>query len=477
LTKVLAVGISQQVLEWFNQTQPDWDFQTPVDTIDDMWQALNDGVLAQDSQLLIIGDHLAEEDPENEFGLVLASFGRVIPVLVLSYDKILRPEIAENATRARNDYLWSDHRVYFIPVAEDETDIDPLAEIQNNLDDFAEWSKDATPAPVMEDDLSEKKRGFIFASHSAKGGSGKTSVGILSGIAIRQASLAAVAAGLAEKPLSVVVVDLDTRDGQIGFLLAKTAPSALNIAISGDYSEEGIMKNLIYSEVNDVYALLAPNKGSTADFIRTDQYQAIIDRLATMFDVVVLDTSVDYLRTELIPKVVFQMVDAMLYVTTVNVSSIYGMTRWTNEIDQATAKFGARPLDRNKIGVVVNQSMDPAVSGVTVDFIQNAANGLPLLVSIPSDQASAVRAANTNNLVELVRNHPDIAPAYFKLATMLIKPFGYQLVAPYQQQQAGRGRDARPAAQPVKQRAATPTPVAATPVAAEPVKRRGLFRK
>jgi len=452
--------------------------QTPVETIDEMWQALNDGILAQDSQLMIIGDHLAENDPENEFGLVLASFGRVIPVLVLSYDKILRPEIADSATRARNDYLWSDHRVYFIPVAEDESHINPLVTIQENLNDFAEWSKDATPAPVVEDDMAQKKRGFVYASTSAKGGSGKTSVAMLSAIAIRQASLAAVAAGQAEKPLSVVIVDLDTRDGQIGFLLAKTAPSALNIAISGDYSEEGIMKNLHYSEINDVYALLAPNKGSTADFIRTDQYQAIIDRLATMFDVVVLDTSVDYLRTELIPKVVFQVVDALLYVTTVNVSSIYGMTRWTNEIDQATAKFGARPLDRNKIGVVVNQSLDPTVSGITVGFLENAANGLPLLVSIPNDSAAAIRAANTNNLVDLVRNHPDIAPAYFRLASMLIKPFGYQLAAPYQQPQtAGRGRDAAPTGTPVKQRGPAAAAPAATAVAAEPVKRKGLFRK
>ena len=448
-TKVITVGLDPEVREWFSQVRPDWNLQPNAPTIDDMWSGLEQKTLSGDSRVVVISDQLAENDLENEFGVVVATFGRVATVFVLSYDPMVRRTLSRKVEEARNLYEYTENRFYIVPVGETDTE-DPVERIEFGLTDFAGWYKEDV---LPEEQFDDQKRGLVISSTSSKGGSGKTTVALLVATMLRQGSLASVRAGIEERPLSVCVVDLDIFDGQIGLVIGALQPTALNIATANDYSEDFVRKNLLHETRMDINALLAPKRVSAARYITPQQYQLMINRLATMFDVVILDTSVRFLD-ELLRDVAMPTSDAIMFVTNLGVNSIYGMSRWMDEM--ATPSKKSAPVDKDKIGVVVNQSM----TGVGADrnLIQQAAKGASLLVAIPHDAQAVVSAMNHHNLSGLLRNHADISAAYFALAKKLIGSTGYKLSPVYESESSSASR--------AGSGAPTPAPAPARPAAA-----------
>ena len=124
---------------------------------------------------------------------------------------------------------------------------------------------------------------------SSKGGSGKSTAALLLAASIARASKEG------GKPLSVCVVDMDTRDGQVASLIGKYMPTALNIRVQPVWDEMTIQRHLVFEEALGVHALLAPIRPRTADTVGPEFYRTIIRSLQRMFDVVVMDTSVQYL--------------------------------------------------------------------------------------------------------------------------------------------------------------------------------------
>lgn len=242
-----------------------------------------------------------------------------------------------------------------------------------------------------------------------------SSTALLLASQIAQSSRRSVEAGLAERPLDVCVVDMDVRDGQIGFLIGQMSPTALNIRAEGDWSAETIRKNLVYDNRLGIHALLAPKRGRTADDTPPEFYAVIIRELRTIFDVVIMDTSVNYLD-RLIETVCLPEADAILFVTDLGISSVFGMVRWFDEVTTAQ-EDGGIGIDKGKIGVVINKSI-PGV-GMDRERVTRASQGAPLVGVIPLDSAAFFTAANRNRLDEML-NHPTIGPAYFKLARKVI---------------------------------------------------------
>lgn len=259
--------------------------------------------------------------------------------------------------------------------------------------------------------------GLVITVTSPTGGAGKSSTALLLGTTLAHASQKAHEAGLAERPLDVVVVDLDIFDSHLGFLLGQRTPTALNILLSETPDDpETIKSNLYYSAGMGIHALLGPVTVQTAQFVSPAFYRDTIRTLKTMFDVVILDTSVNH-YDELIKTVALPEADAILLVTTLSNGSISAMSRW---IDTATAPLSewGYGVDLNKVGVVVNQ----AIQGVGVGSLNliSAAQDVPLLVAIPLDTAAIQAAGNANRLEDIVL-HPTIGPAYFKLATKIMR--------------------------------------------------------
>ena len=260
--------------------------------------------------------------------------------------------------------------------------------------------------------------GLVITVTSPTGGSGKSSTALLLGTTLAQASKKAHEAGLSERPLDVVIVDLDIFDSHLGFLLGQRTPTALNILLSETPdAPETIKSNLYYSAGMGIHALLGPVTVQTAQFVSPAFYRDTIRTLKTMFDVVILDTSVNH-YDDLIKTVALPEADAILLVTTLSNGSINAINRW---IDAATAPLSewGYGVDLNKVGVVVNQAIQGVGAGVGANLI-SAAQGVPLLVAIPLDTAAVQAAGNATRLEDIVL-HPTIGPAYFKLAAKIMR--------------------------------------------------------
>ena len=244
-----------------------------------------------------------------------------------------------------------------------------------------------------------------FAVTSSKGGSGKSTVSLLLASTIARASTEA------GKPLSVCVVDFDVRDGQVASLIGKFMPTALNIRVQPVWDEERIRRNMVSAEGLSVDTLLAPIRPRTADTVGPEFYQTIVRSLQRLYDVVIIDTSVQYLEP-LIADVALVESDAVLFVTTLASTAIQGMARALREITAPLNESGLG-IPRKKMGIVVNQSV--ANVGMERDQVQAAGLGVPVVGVIPLATRDVLTATNLNKMGDLL-DHPLLGPAYMDLA-------------------------------------------------------------
>jgi MinD-like ATPase involved in chromosome partitioning or flagellar assembly len=228
------------------------------------------------------------------------------------------------------------------------------------------------------------------------------------------------ASAAANAPKRVVLVDLDTRDGQVGSLISQFMPTALNIRVLPKWDAASVKANLVHDKRMGIDALLAPVRPRNADDVGPEFYRDIIGILQTTHDVVVLDCSVNYLDPLL--GVGFAMSDEILFVTTLATTSVQGMARSLTELfaDPADGGLG---IPREKVGIVANQVINNV--GMGRDKLLKAALGAPLIGQIPSDQDAVLIATNSNKMSELLK-HPRLGPAYYKLATSCLP--GWALV-------------------------------------------------
>ncbi len=240
---------------------------------------------------------------------------------------------------------------------------------------------------------------------SSKGGSGKSTASILLAASIARASREA------GKPLSVCLIDLDTRDGQVASLIGTFMPTALNIRVQPVWDEERIRRNVVHAGDLAIDTILAPIRPRTADTVGPEFYQVIVRSLQRMFDVVVMDTSVQYLDP-LISDVALREADEVLFVTTLASTAVQGMARALREITAPVDESGLG-VPREKIGIIVNQSV--ANVGMEREQVLAAGLGVPVVGVIPLATKDVLTATNLNRMHELL-DHPLVGPAYVQLA-------------------------------------------------------------
>lgn len=424
MEKVIIVGPSE-LHNFFTSYYDNWDTQAPTDKVADVWVGLNNEVLSPESSVVIFTDADFENSAEYA-GVVeaIATFASEAIVLVIFYDTNNYDKLQADVSQKQVD-----HKLPAYPFFPIDAQSNVGEEINKAFEYYAaniavqqpiaqqtptQETQDyeiATPAAVP-----NSQRGVIIVSTSSKGGSGKTTVGMLTGGMIRLASQTAVDQGLREKPLSVVLVDMDIRDGQIGFIIRQLTPTALNIFLLPEKSKEVIQDNLVFDEDLKVSALLAPKRAANADFLSPEFYVHIIDQLAEMYDVVILDTSVDYTDV-LLSKVVLPMSDAIMFVSNLSVGSIYGMNRWLDEVTTPTSD-GGPGISKNKIGIVINQAMPNLID---MGIVRDAADGTEILVTIPQDTTGFVTSAtNTNKMSHILKFSQEISPAYLSIIKQLL---------------------------------------------------------
>lgn len=468
-TKAIIVHPNADVHEWVTAIMADqqWDTQIPVPDVASVWQYLNDGTLSAQSEVLLFSDSLFSQDPE-EFAVAIATFAPNALVVIITEDPDLEEPIRHAVSHQVSNLNLEKAPFYFFDAGSE----DPATELEAVVTAYVPFVPTAqetpaetgsataqeTPAAAVKDPFAGytqdemqyltntlQKPGVVFSSTSSKGGSGKTTVALCLGITLAQSSKIAYEKGLAPAPLKIAIIDMDTRDGQIGFAINQTVPSVLNYFVEAEKDYDNLKNVMIEVPRYGVDMLLAPKRGRNGDYLSPQFYSDVIHKLRLMYDVVILDTSVNFLDP-LLSETIYPESDAILFVTNLTKGAVFGMTRWMKEVTSPVEEHGAG-IDPSKIGIVINQTMGEV--GMDLDVLKRAAEGAPLLVAIPSDMPAVLRASNMGTLNELISKHEIIGPEYFKLAstvwseTELVSPVQEYLNSPeFARDQALQGKKA-----------------------------------
>ncbi|MGV8909286.1 MAG: AAA family ATPase [Propionicimonas sp.] len=250
-----------------------------------------------------------------------------------------------------------------------------------------------------------------LAVTSSKGGSGKSTTAMLVAATIAHGSRKAFEAGLIRAPLKVVLVDMDTRDGQVASMIGQYMPTAINIRVEPRWDEATIVRNLVHSDRLEIDCLLAPVRPRSADDVGPEFYRHVIRTLQCTHDVVIMDTSVNYLDP-LISTVCLPESTGIVFVTTLVSTAVQGMARALNEITGDVAQDGMG-IPAEKIGVVVNQAMRNV--GMDKGQVLEAALGVPIIGQVPM-ASQDVQLATNHNRMHMLMEHKELGPAYFALA-------------------------------------------------------------
>jgi MinD-like ATPase involved in chromosome partitioning or flagellar assembly len=431
--KAIFIG-REDIGNAISSLRPEWDFLPPVDSIESLWSGLADGSIDNNVQVLFILDTFFDPSGTN------TSFEKVVSTMSpwCFFGIIKYRENQESAIRERIDseaYMngaGDDPLFFFIdPTKPNETIDTALNQFirQSKASDAIkvltgrdmaepqptevaiESSSKSSLGPVKED---SPYLGQIVAITSSKGGSGKSTISLSLGTYLAHASEASVDKKIEKRRLKIIVVDIDIRDGQLGFLTGYSKPTIINMRLNG-INDETLEKTIITSKRLKVDLLLAPKRPRNSEDTPPDFYIELLQFLRERYDYVLLDTSVNYLDP-LLEKVAYPTADQIVFITDIVVNSVFSMTRWINEVTNDHNKEGMG-INRNKIGVVVNKAL--AEVNMSSEKIQRGAMGLPIISVIPSNPKLAAHAANLQSM-ELLLKHQEIRASIRRLAKAVV---------------------------------------------------------
>jgi MinD-like ATPase involved in chromosome partitioning or flagellar assembly len=474
--KVIVVG-SQQFADLLAKSGALWQISPAVDSINAMWDAMDAGLLPQDARVFVITDGTGTADGELEASLAaVAPFAHTFFVSKTDRAQVISDRVKTEAAQVEGGDPSAP--VHHLPAESLKTSLSILRQVteyeiswpetggssgvpapprpavrpsaspaepapQESSTPFNEDAKpaaqpsDSSPLPgttsgrdyemasvydsriVEEATLDQgkpknaKPGQMTIACMSSKGGSGKSTTAISLAATIARTSAAA------GDPKKVVIVDLDTRDGQIGSLINQYMPTAVSIRVLPQWNAETVQQNLVHDKNLGVDALLAPLRPRNADDVGPDFYREIIRILQTTHDVVIMDCSVNYLDPLL--GVGFSLADEILFVTTLATTSVQGMARALTELF-ASPEDGGLGINPGKVGVVANQVIRNV--GMDKDKLLQAALGCRIVGSIPAEYDEVLIQTNSNRMHNLIK-HPTLGPAYFNLAKNCLP--GYSL--------------------------------------------------
>ena len=257
-----------------------------------------------------------------------------------------------------------------------------------------------------------KPLGKVITVTSSKGGAGKTSIALTLAGYIALSSKSGP-----HRPLKVLALDLDVRDGQIGFFTGFWKPTVMKLLRFG-ISEKQIEDTVIHDGNLGVDVLLAPRRPRSADELSPEFYGELLDRLRGIYDYIILDTSVSY--TDSIRSQVgygYGTVDKILVLTDPVNTSLFGLSRWIQEVTGPLDQ-GGLGVSKSRISVVLNRVL-PGTDPERSSKVVNSAMELPIVGSIPHKSELFHRAADTEGLARLLGD-PEIRAALKRILLSVV---------------------------------------------------------
>ena len=256
--------------------------------------------------------------------------------------------------------------------------------------------------------------GQIVTVTSSRGGTGKTTVALSLASYISKASKVSVARGAAKEPLKVIVLDLDARDGQIGFFTGFWKPTVMRLKRYG-IDRQQIEETRIHDEGLEIDLMLAPRRPRSADELSSEFYTELIEELKSSYDYIILDTGSNYLDPT-VERVAYPLADFILMVTEASKPSLFSMARWIHEVTSPLDQYGMA-IPKKKIGIVVNRSTAERSSSGK-DIVANAQE-VPIISVIP-DAPKIVGPALNETALERIISDYEIRNSLGKIAESIV---------------------------------------------------------
>lgn len=457
--KVAFIG-PEAIHDAFSKIDENWNFQSPITTLDEFQTEINsdeeNSKVDSDTSVIILFSRLFEGENQKQFAQLAAFLSPYSAVCILypevdgeDQKDLIRYQIkAEQTNLANNDpdlENIEDSPFYFIPYENPQAGLsealalyvrdpysDPsarqaiLASMPDNVARTLQAENDEAEVDFSDEDViiperSETATGRVITVTSSKGGSGKSTISMLLGAYIAKGSKLAYEQGTAEKPLKVCIVDLDVRDGQLGFMNGVQSPTVVDIVASGSLTPESINNGVYHSNKMDCDFIFAAKRPRYTAAIPPEFYAGLIQILREMYDYIILDTSVNYLDP-LLESVAYPMSEKIIFVTDLSISSIFGMARWIQETTRV--EDTKDPIDPEKIGIVVNKVLKNV--NMDIEKVKSASGGRPILTMYPSAPGLITYAANTCSL-EQVLNQKSMNTMAKRLADSIVEPTGFKL--------------------------------------------------
>lgn len=482
MLKVAVIG-SPDYHDFFKDNQPDWDWQIPSEQIEDFYDNLDNGNIDDTTPMLILDPALYDSSHHDQtFEQFCADMAPYALVAIISFNDPedttpkdeIESQIAQNAQADQGahvywidaddilrsidevieDYVNSgDSSPDVVQIFINELDLTPPEEAINDVvrenkrgDDF---DFDAEDEDDDDDTFTNTlgKRGTIITVTSAKGGSGKSTVAFSLAQEIGKSTREAARQGKIAQPLKVCLVDGDIYDGQLCYVLGASKPTMINIAQEPHINKESVARNLVTNDIvqkskrqeGDFItfdALLAPKSPRYVEDTPPDMWRRVISILATMYDIVILDTSVMYFLDPVIYDVMYPIADKILYVTDLDLKSILDTTKWMQNVCTPVESSGfGIPLE--KVGIVINKGMKDVGMGpkkitkilrvATHQIYQLIDKTVPIddlpvphvLTTVPSFPKLITGASNNQNLGAIIEV-PQLEQSFFILAQAVV---------------------------------------------------------
>lgn len=453
--RVIYVGATQ-IEDFLKKWRPTWSFvhqktqtgeELPITTLQQFEQGLKDYTIDNDVDIVILLDLLFDPSGRGDFFEKSVSIlsGSCL-LLILQYKPDYEELIRQKASFTSTQLGISDGTYYFIPKEKPNNSIDnAIKSYINNPGNPKEIKEALLGHEIIEETLENQKdayftqensgyrsflnnkpKGKIITVTSNKGGSGKSTIALSLATYLAHASEQSVKEGLAEKPLKIVVADYNVKDGQLGFLTGAISPTMADLMKKG-LTVENLNTIVQHKQNLKIDVLLAPKLPRFVDSMATHFFAEVLEMLQNEYDIVIVDTSVEYLDP-LLEEVVYPMADHIVFVCDFVIHAIYGMRRWIHEVTkerkEGIANSGSG-IPSEKIGIVFNkvlrtgEELDP-------EIIKKATANLPVLTAIPDKRSSVSKASNSQSIDLLLRDK-EITLALRRLAHSIIDKNTYNL--------------------------------------------------
>lgn len=426
-----------------SRLRSDWEFineelpngsSRPIQNLSQLEEGFGIGTISTDVEIIMINDTLFNpNDPNGIFENAIANFAPSALTLVVSYRPATQ-DIIRQRVAAKQAELQLDGNFYFVDHKAPNPSIDRAVERfvkESNLKEVSEILlghpldnsttneiiNDEPGTISIYDETAPAGSGEIIAVTSNKGGSGKTTIALSLATYLGHASENSVREGLEDRPLKIIIVDFDVRDGQVGFLTGHTTPTMLDLIKASPLTEDAVKDVIIHNSDLKIDMLLAPKMPAYADELTMPFYRDLLRLLRREYDYIIVDTSVNYLDP-LLEKVTYPDADAIIFVCDYVIQALLGMGRFFASIKNASrSREPGEFIDPEKFGIVVNKTLQD--TSLNKNMLVKAAQGIPILANLPANPKIAGHASNSQH-IDLLMKHQDFTRRFGILAEAIV---------------------------------------------------------